>query len=230
MKRNVMHRRTVLRGLVGGAVAAVGLPDPRSHARTPRHRARRREPAPRPRSSPGASATASMLEPLGPGRHPHARHRARTIPLSAELAPLRGREASTSRSLGLPQQVRRKITHHEGMTIFSGHTMTDIGQGSGFFSNARGPTIDQVAAMRDRRVAPRSRRSSWASSRKISQADYGTTMHNLSHKGHLQPLPADQEPAAASTSRSSTSSAPRTTRASRSASASSTRCARTSRP
>jgi hypothetical protein len=47
---------------------------------------------------------------------------------------------------GFDNKCKYQITHHEGMTIFSGHTMTDIGQGAGYFSNARGPTVDQVAA------------------------------------------------------------------------------------
>jgi hypothetical protein len=94
---------------------------------------------------------------------------------------------------GFHNKCAQQITHHEGMTVFSGHTMTDIGQGQGFFSNARGPTVDQVVASQIGSLTSIPSVQMGVIN-KISMADYGTTMHNLSHKGHLQPLPPIKNP------------------------------------
>lgn len=84
--------------------------------------------------------------------------------VSEELQPLadRGVKDHVSVLTGFDNRSQYSITHHEGMTVFSGHDLRDVGQGQGFFSNAGGPTIDQVIAdtptWRRRR---RSRASSW---------------------------------------------------------------------
>src|SRR5206468_3492252 len=67
----------------------------------------------------------------------------------------------------------------------------------GFFSNARGPTIDQVYA---KYLATQADKPAIVSGVHLgvvtqeSQADYGTTMHNVSHVDHLSPNPPVKNP------------------------------------
>lgn len=117
-------------------------------------------------------------------------------PLSPELEPFANVAPYVTICSGFDNKCKHQITHHEGMTIFSGHTMTDIGQGAGFFSNARGPTVDQVAAKYIGSLTPIPSIQLGCITQ-VSQADYGTTMHNVSHKDHLQPLPPVKNPQAA---------------------------------
>lgn len=197
MKRTQpIPRRAILRGLVGGALAAVGLPT--LEAMLSSHGTALADGNPLPvrlitwcfgngvvlnRWVPGGIRTPVT----GPG-----------YPVSNELKPFfdAGVGDYVSICSGFDNKCKYQITHHEGMTIWSGHTMTDIGQGAGYFSNARGPTMDQVAAqMIGARTAIPSLQLGCIT--EISQADYGTTMHNLSHKDHLQPLPPQKNPQAA---------------------------------
>lgn len=193
MKRTNISRRTVLRGLVGGAIASLGLPT--LEAMLNSHGTALADGTPLPvrlitwcfgngvvlnRWVPGGIRTPVV----GPG-----------YPVSNEIKPFFDASVGDYLSVvsGFDNKCKHKITHHEGMTIFSGHTMTDIGQGSGFFSNARGPTVDQVAAkaIGSRTTIPSMQLGCIT---QISQADYGTTMHNVSHKDHLQPLPPQKNP------------------------------------
>ncbi len=87
------------------------------------------------------------------------------------------------------------ITHHEGMTVFSGHDIVDVGQGQGIFSNAGGKTLDQVIADLPEVGGQTPIPSMQVGiSKEDSQADYGTTTHNVSHRGYLQPLPPNRSP------------------------------------
>ena len=104
--------------------------------------------------------------------------------LSEELAPLASVKDYVSVCTGLRNRCEQLITHHEGMTVFNGHTMVEI---NGLFSKAGGPTIDQVIADRI------SEGTSTASiqigvSKRTSVMDTGTTMHALSHRSANQPL------------------------------------------
>jgi hypothetical protein len=89
------------------------------------------------------------------------------------------------------------MTHHEGMVVFSGYDFDETcypGQDcQGFFSNSGGPTIDQVAATHVGAATPVPSIQIGVSKRQ-SFADYGTTMHNLSHKNTLEPLPPLRNP------------------------------------
>lgn len=120
-----------------------------------------------------------------------------TYTLSQELLPLANVKDYVTVLTGFDSQVApfTKITHHEGMSIFSGYNNRDIGQGPGFFSNAGGRTIDQLVAdvpgVGD--CTPFSSLQLGVS-KKLSTADYGTTMHNMSHRDYLQPLPPDHDP------------------------------------
>jgi hypothetical protein len=118
-------------------------------------------------------------------------------PLSEELAPLANVRDYVSVLTGFDNQVAEsnKITHHEGMTIFSGYNNRDVSTGQGFFSNAGGITIDQriadVTGVGDRTPI---KSVQVGVSKRASQVDFGTTMHNLSHRDYLQPLPPRLNP------------------------------------
>lgn len=117
--------------------------------------------------------------------------------LSAELAPLAPFKNYVSVLTGFNNHCHEsnKITHHEGMVIFSGHNNRDIGEGEGYFSNAGGPTIDQVIAQLPHIGDDTPFRSIQlgVSSRK-SLEDNGTTMHYLSHSGYGQPIAPERNP------------------------------------
>lgn len=191
MKRTTLNRRTVLRGLVGGALATVGLPT--LEAMLNSNGTALADGSPLPvrlilwcfgngvilnRWVPGGIRTPVK----GPG-----------YPLPEELTPFANVKDYLSVCSGFDNKCKYQITHHEGMTIFSAHSMADIGQGAGFFSNARGPSMDQVAAkaIGSLTTIPSIQLGCIT---QISQADYGTTMHNVSHKDHLQPLPPIKNP------------------------------------
>ncbi len=192
MKRNFfINRRTMLRGLVGGAIASVGLPSLEAM-----------------QSSSGTALAGGPTAPVRlitwffgngvvlnrwvPGgiRTPIT---GANFPLSTELAPFINVKEYVSVASGFHNKCADLMTHHEGMTLFSGHTMRDQGQGQGIYSNARGPTVDQVAAQAIGGLTTIPSVQMGVIN-KVSMADYGTTMHNLSHKGHLQPLPPIKNP------------------------------------
>jgi hypothetical protein len=191
MKRFVLNRRRMLRGLVGGAMASVGLPLLDAMLNDSGTALANGNPIPV-RLITWCFGNGVVLNRWVPGgiRTPVT---GPNYPVSAELQPLAGVIDYVSVASGFENKCAQQITHHEGMTIFSGHTMADIGQGQGFYSNARGPTMDQVVAQQ---VGGQTSIPSVQMGvvTKISQADFGTTMHNLSHKGHLQPLPPIKNP------------------------------------
>jgi hypothetical protein len=121
--------------------------------------------------------------------------------LNTDMAPLTNVRDQLTVLTGFNSHVDpiTKITHHEGMSIFSGYNNADIGQGEGFFSNAGGPTIDQLIADVVGEATP-IRSVQVGVSKRPSTVDFGTTMHNLSHRGYLQPLPAEWYPRAMWTS------------------------------
>lgn len=191
MKSTKLHRRTVLRGLVGGAIAAVGLPTLEAMLNT--HGTAFADGSPLPvRLITWCFGNGVILNRWVPGgiRTPVV---GAGYPLSEELVPFANVKDYLNICSGFDNKCKYQITHHEGMTIWSGHTMTDIGQGMGFFSNARGPSMDQVAAkaIGNLTTIPSLQLGCIT---QISQADYGTTMHNLSNKDHLQPLPPIKNP------------------------------------
>jgi hypothetical protein len=185
MRSRGLDRRTVLRGLLGGAVAAVGLPPLEAMLKPD-----------------GATLADGSELPVrfmtycfgngvrldrwipaaqGPG-----------YPLSEELAPLVSVKDYCSVLSGFQNRSEQRITHHEGMTVFSGHPFVEQ---RGLFSKAGGPTIDQVIA--DRIRGDTSYRSIQVGiSKRLSENDSGTTLHNLSHRGTNEPLPPEFNPQA----------------------------------
>lgn len=186
-----LNRRTVLRGMVGGAMASVGLPLLESMLNSTGTAFADGSPLPV-RLVSWCFGNGVILNRWVPGgiRTPIT---GPNFPLGDNLKPLEPVRPYVSICSGFDNKCKYQITHHEGMTIFSGHTMTDIGQGSGFFSNARGPSMDQRAADALAQYTPIPSIQVGVLTQ-ISMADYGTTMHNVSHKGHLQPLPPIKNP------------------------------------
>lgn len=181
-----LSRRTLLRGALGGGVlACVGLPV--LDAMLDSHGEAMADGAQLPKRLMtwffGNGVRLNRFVPVNQGPN---------YTLSDELAPLAdvkdycailsGRDTKS----GYP-----KITHHEGMSIFSGHPMADQ---SGLYSKAGGPTIDQVAASHI------GKKTTFASlevgvSRMVSKNE-GSTMQFLSHKGTNEPLPPEYDPSA----------------------------------
>ncbi|MEZ4295769.1 MAG: DUF1552 domain-containing protein [Polyangiaceae bacterium] len=195
MKRTQLSRRTVLRGLLAGGLATtVGLPTLEAMLNSNGTAFADGSPLPV-RLIVWCFGNGVVLNRWVPGgiRTPVT---GKNFPLGECLQPFANVKDYLTVCSGFDNKCKYKITHHEGMTIFSGHSMTDIGQGSGFFSNARGPSMDQrAAAMIGNRTTIPSLQLGCIT--QISQADYGTTMHNVSHKDHLQPLPPEKNPQAA---------------------------------
>ena len=185
MRRQPLSRRTVLRGLLGGAVASVALPTLEAML-----------------NSHGTALAGGAALPLrfmtycfGNGVRldrwvPSAQGAA--YPLTEELEPIAHVQDYCSVLSGFQNRCEQQITHHEGMTVFNGYTFTEQ---SGLFSKAGGPTIDQVIAeyisgdttFRSMEIGV---------SKRLSVMDSGTTMHYLSHRGTNEPQPAEFNPQA----------------------------------
>lgn len=116
--------------------------------------------------------------------------------LNSHMQPLAANKEYLNVVTGLTNRCRETITHHEGMTVFSGYTMVDIGQGQGFFSNPGGPTIDHLISEALAGETPISG-VHLGVSKAQSPADFGLTMHTLSSRGHLQPNNPITSPSAA---------------------------------
>jgi hypothetical protein len=190
MKRTQLNRRTVLRGLVGGSLAVVGLPTLEAMLNSNGTALAGGGGLPLRMMTwffgNGVKLARWVPTALGPN-----------YPLSEELAPLAGVREYVSVLTNFDNRCEELITHHEGMTLFNGVTMTDV---SGLFSKAGGPTVDQIAADTLGAGAP-IRSVQVGVSKKLSIMDSGTTMHNLSHawagpldNGQDVPLPPEYNP------------------------------------
>jgi hypothetical protein len=183
-----LKRRTFLRGALGGGVACVALPALDAMLNLEQTAFADGSSSPRRYMSwfRGNGFILDRFEPSGLGGN---------WQLSPHLQPLAAFKDYLNVVTGLSNQATDAITHHEGMTVFSGYTMTDIGQGQGFYSNAAGPTIDALISEALAGQTPISGMHMGVSKAQ-SPADYGTTMHALSHRGHLQPNNAITSPSA----------------------------------
>jgi hypothetical protein len=196
MKKTLIDRRTMLRGLAQGAAVLVGIP--LLDAMLGNHGDAFADGSPIPvRMITWCFGNGILLNRWVPGgiRTPVT---GENYPLSEELAPLVNVQEYVTVASGFHNKCKYIMTHHEGMTIFNGYTMADRNQGPGIFSNARGPTIDQVYA--EHIEASSGKKPSILRGvhtgilQQQSQADYGTTMHNVSHAGHLAPNPPIKNP------------------------------------
>ncbi|MEM9456867.1 MAG: DUF1552 domain-containing protein [Myxococcota bacterium] len=117
--------------------------------------------------------------------------------LTEELTPFGPVKEYVSVLTGLLNRCENQITHHEGMTAFSGYTFVPTG-GPGFATNFGGPTIDQlIADAIAARVTTPIRSMQVQCSKGFSPADNGTTASALSVRGepgNLTPLYGQTNP------------------------------------
>jgi hypothetical protein len=188
MKKH-LKRRTFLRGALGGGVASIALPALDAMMNLEQTAFADGSSSPRRYMSwfHGNGYILDRWEPIGTGAN---------WMLNTHMQPLASLKDYLTVITGLTNCATEQITHHEGMTVWSGYTMTDIGQGQGFYSNTAGPTIDALISEALAGQAPISGMHMGVSKAK-SPADYGTTMHALSHRGYLQPNEAITSPSAA---------------------------------
>ncbi|MCA9693201.1 MAG: DUF1552 domain-containing protein [Myxococcales bacterium] len=178
-----LNRRTFLRGMIGGSLAAVALPPLEAMMN----------------SNGTAFADGTDLpvrfitwffgngvlpdkwEPtiIGPGWE-----------LTEQLMPLAAHKDYISVIAGLRNHSEKKITHHEGMTAYNGYTMVEQ---QGLFSKAGGPTIDQLIADALAGQTP-IKSIQLGVSKRLSIMDSGTTMHSISHRGPNEPLHPEFNP------------------------------------
>ncbi|MBM4358356.1 MAG: DUF1552 domain-containing protein [Deltaproteobacteria bacterium] len=185
-----LHRRVLLRGAIGGIGAALSLPllevmlDGNGEALADG------EPLPVRFLSYFFGNGVRLDQFVPPTEGPD-------YPLTAELVPFGSVKEYVTVLTGFNSHCHpsNKITHHEGMVIFSGHNNRNVGEGEGFFSNTGGPTIDQVIA-ETKGVGDMTPIKSiqLGISKRPSEVDFGTTMHAVSHAGYLKPLAPEYDP------------------------------------
>ncbi|MEM7158880.1 MAG: DUF1552 domain-containing protein [Myxococcota bacterium] len=191
LRKFQLNRRTMLRGLLGGAAVSVGLPPLEAMLNSNGTALANGQDLPTRFISFfwGNGIINSRWEPLtlGPGYE-----------LSEELAPFAPVQDYVSIVSGMQNRCADAITHHEGMTAFSGYTFQQTG-GPGFASNYGGPTIDQVIADAiAERVTTPIRSMQVQCSKGFSPADNGTTATTISVRGEpgsLTPLYGQSSPA-----------------------------------
>jgi hypothetical protein len=171
-----LPRRTFLRGLVGGSAAVVALP--LLEAMMDRHGEALADGGALPTRFVtwffGNGVILPRFEPAATGAN---------YPLSEQMEPLAGVREYVTVLTGLRNRCEQIVTHHEGMTVFNGYTMTEL---NGLFSKAGGPTIDQLIAAKIGQDTPVAS-VHLGVSKHLSIMDSGTTMHALSHKGPNEP-------------------------------------------
>lgn len=187
MSRFKLSRRTVLRGmLAGGAATTVGLPMLEAMLNSNGTALADGNAIPQRFVSYffGNGFILNRFVPMMTGPN---------YPLSEQLAPLEPVKDYCHVVTGMDNRCEKLITHHEGMTVFTGHTMVNV---SGLSSNAGGPTIDQLVAdaIEASGNGPTVKSVQIGISRRLSTMDGGTTMHNLSHRGPNQALPPEFNP------------------------------------
>ena len=181
-----LSRRTVLRGMLGGSAVFVGLPLLESMLDSNGEALAAGEPL----------AKFFLMWFWGNGMIPNRWDPTMTGPgwTSEETAPLdTNAEVKKYISIlsGFDSKSPQKITHHEGMAVFSGYPFS--GYTGGLTSYAGGPTLDQVIA--DKVGAGNTFKSvQLGVSKHLSQEDGGTTMHFLSHRSASEPLQAERNP------------------------------------
>lgn len=170
MKKFVLSRRAMLRGMMGGVGAAVGLPTLEAML------------GPNGEAQAGTQPLRFLMWFWGNGVLPYRWDPAAQGAgwTSEETAPLDlDPEVKKYVSIltGFNSKAPQKITHHEGMIIFNGYPFQYQG---GLTSYAGGPTLDQVIATK---LAGQTTFNSiqLGVSSNLSYMDGGTTMHKLSH-------------------------------------------------
>lgn len=181
MSRFFLRRRTFLRGSAGLGLTLVGLP--LLEAMLDDHGTALADGSPLPMQFVlwfmGNGYRLERFEPAATGAN---------FELSEELAPLANVSEYLKVVTGMQNWCGYQVTHHEGMTPYSGYTMVEL---NGLFSKSGGPTIDQLIADRIQATAqtpPLVRSIQLGISKRTSIMDSGTTMHAVSHRGPNEPL------------------------------------------
>ncbi|MCX4246246.1 DUF1552 domain-containing protein [Paraliomyxa miuraensis] len=184
LRKLKLSRRTVLRGMAGGAAVSVALPPLEAMLNANGTAYANGDGLPTRFISFfwGNGVVLDRFEPSMQGPN---------WDLTEELQPFAPVKDYVSVLTGIMNRCEQQITHHEGMTAFSGYTFTPSG-GPGFASNFGGPTIDQlVADAIAARVTTPIRSMQVQCSKGFSPADNGTTASTISVRGNpgsLTPL------------------------------------------
>ncbi|HLT37504.1 MAG TPA: DUF1552 domain-containing protein, partial [Enhygromyxa sp.] len=135
--RKHLKRRTFLRGALGGGIATIALPPLDAMLNLEQTAFADGSSQPRRYVSwfYGNGFILDRFEPIGTGQN---------WQLNTHMEALSGVKDYLNVVTGLTNRATEQITHHEGMTVWNGYTMVDIGQGQGFYSNPGGPTIDAL--------------------------------------------------------------------------------------
>lgn len=190
LRKFKLSRRTVLRGLAGGAAVSVALPPLEAMMNDHGTALANGEDMARRFISFfwGNGVVLNRFEPDQVGA---------TWSLSEELAPFAPVKDYVSVLTGIQNRCADAITHHEGMTGFSGYTFVPAG-GPGFASDYGGPTIDQlIADAIAARVTTPIRSVQVQCSKGFSPADNGSTATTISARGepgNLTPLYGETNP------------------------------------
>ncbi|MEX1367390.1 MAG: DUF1552 domain-containing protein [Nannocystaceae bacterium] len=190
LRKFKLSRRHVLRGLAGGAAVTVALPPLEAMMNDTGTAYANGEDLPLRFISFfwGNGIINSRFEPTVTGPD---------WELTEQLAPFGPIKDYVSVLTGIMNRCANQITHHEGMTAFSGYTFQPAG-GPGFSSNYGGPTIDQVIADAiAARVTTPIRSMQVQCSKGFSPADNGTTATTISVRGEpgsLTPLYGETNP------------------------------------
>lgn len=190
LRKLKLSRRTVLRGLAGGAAVSVALPPLEAMMNANGTAYANGDALPLRFISFfwGNGVILDRFEPSVTGPN---------WELTEELAPFAAVKDYVSVLTGLQNRCADQITHHEGMTAFSGYTFQPAG-GPGFSSNYGGPTIDQlIADAIAARVTTPIRSMQVQCSKGFSPADNGATATTISVRGtpgNLTPLYAQASP------------------------------------
>lgn len=173
MTRFSLSRRTMLRGLAGGATVSVGLPilECMLNANGTAFAGGESLPLRFLMYYWADGANLGQFEPAQVGAD---------WTLSPLMQPLAAVKDYITICTGLQNRAEERITHHEGMTVFNGYSYEYAG---GLDTNAGGPTVDQlIADAIGSRTAVRSVQVR-VSKRESTDGDGGTTVTALSHRG-----------------------------------------------
>lgn len=190
LRKFKLSRRTILRGMAGGAAVTVALPTLEAMLNNHATAYANGDGMPT-RFISFFWGNGVMLDRFEPSVTGPAWE------LTEELAPFAPVKEYVSVLTGLLNRCANQITHHEGMTAFSGYTFAPSG-GPGFASDFGGPTIDQlIADAIAARVTTPIRSMQVQCSKGFSPADNGTTATTISVRGepgNLTPLYAQANP------------------------------------
>lgn len=173
MNRFSLSRRTMLRGMMGGASVSVALPvlECMLNSNGTAYAGGGDLPLRFLMYYWADGANIGLFEPQQTGPN---------WQLSQLMMPLEPVKDYINICTGLQNRAEERITHHEGMTVFNGYSFE---YGGGLDTNAGGPTIDQVIA--DTMGGETAVRSVQVrvSKRESTDGDGGTTVTALSHRG-----------------------------------------------